>query len=82
MTEKFKTSSLLAKIIVAIGLIILVFSASLALFTLGYWLITLILAKFFAYSLPFTFTYALGGWLIALILYCMILPSGFRFKME
>ena len=59
---------------VVIGLIILAIAFSLAWFTFGYWLITLVLAYFFNFILPFSWDYALGGWLIALILGTFIIP--------
>ena len=57
-----------------IGIFILTIIFSLAWFALGYWLITLILAEFFNYILPFSYNYVLGGWLITLIIGVFISP--------
>ncbi len=54
-----------------VGTIILIVLAAIAarflIFTLGYWVITLILAAFFNFILPFSWGYAFGAWLIWLI---------------
>ena len=44
-------------------------------FTLGYWLITLILANFFAFILPFSWSYSFGAWLIWLIVIIFFFPG-------
>ena len=77
MLEKIfnnKGFSILAKIFIIIGFILLVAVVSLTWFTFGYWLITLILADFFTFYLPFSFTYAFGGWMIWIIISTIFLP--------
>ena len=80
MFNRFYRMSTPAFILTIIGLIILGLALSLVLFTFGYWLITLILLAFFSYTLPFSFIYALGGWLIALVVGIFILPWGIHFN--
>lgn len=58
-----------------LGFVILALAISFVGFTFGYWLITLILAGFFNFVLPFSWWYSLGAWLIALILGVFILPG-------
>ena len=60
-----------------IGIIILYLVISFFAFTFGYWLITLILAGFFNFILPFWWSYAFGAWLIA-----FILGSFINFKID
>lgn len=64
-----------------IGTIILIVLAAIAahflIFTLGYWVITLILAAFFNFILPFSWGYAFGAWLIWLIVIAF-LSSGLK----
>jgi hypothetical protein len=76
MLKKFLNSGLnvIAKFFVIVGLAILAAAFSLAWFSLGYWLITLILPYFFNITLPFSWTYAIGGWLIAIITGSFIAP--------
>lgn len=62
-------------ILVIFGLFILCAFLSLALFTLGYWLITLILFTFFGFILPFSLWYSLGAWLISLIIGLFVAPA-------
>lgn len=57
-----------------LGIVILAVALSLAWFTFGYWLITLILPIFFEITIPFSWNYALGGWLIAIIIGSFITP--------
>lgn len=77
MKDKFFAKlSTLQLIFAIIGIIILGLAFSLILFTFGYWIITLILATFFGFLLPFSFWYSLGAWLIALVLSAFILPSN------
>lgn len=77
MLEKIfnnKSFNTLAKIFIIMGFILLVTAVSLAWFTFGYWLITLILVDYFAFYLPFSFTYAFGGWLIWIIISTIFFP--------
>ena len=62
-----------------IGIILLYLICSFLFFTFGYWLITLILPVFFAVTLPFTWWYALGAWLIGLVFSLFI---NFRINIE
>lgn len=64
-----------AAVFMIIGFFILALAISFVLFTFGYWLITLILATFFNFILPFSWWYSLGAWLISLIAGALILPS-------
>lgn len=57
-----------------VGIVILAVALSLAWFTFGYWLITLILPTFFGVTIPFSWSYALGGWLIAIIIGSFVTP--------
>ncbi len=66
----------LSKFFIGLGIIILATFASLGLFTLSYWLITLILPVFFNVTFPFCWEYAFGGWLIWLIVTGALLPRG------
>ena len=71
MLEKIfnnKSFSILAKVFIVIGFILLAAVISLGIFTFCYWLITLILLEFFAFILPFSFNFAFGAWLIWLII--------------
>lgn len=68
---------LIPTIFAVIGIILLAAALSFVGFALGYWLITLILATFFEFTLPFTWGYAFGGWLICIILYIFIAPGIF-----
>lgn len=58
-----------------LGLLLIILAISFLFFTFGYWLITLILAGFFGFILPFSWWYSLGAWLIALIAGAFILPT-------
>ena len=69
------TYGTIAAILMIIGFFILALAVSFVLFTFGYWLITLILATFFNFILPFSWWYSLGAWLITLIAGALILPS-------
>lgn len=62
-------------IVVIIGLIIISLMLSFCIFTFGYWLIALILEGFFSFILPFSWWYALGAWLIALVINVCLLPG-------
>ena len=63
-----------------LGFIVLALAVSFVGFTFGYWLITLILAGFFNFVLPFSWWYSLGAWLITLILGAFVLPSRLTFS--
>lgn len=63
-------------ILVLFGLFILGTALSFVAFSLGYWLITLILGTFFGFILPFSWWYSLGAWLIVLIVGIFIAPTG------
>lgn len=77
MLEKIfnsKNFNALTKPLIIFGFIVLVVILSLAWFVFGYWLITLVLFSFFDFYLPFSFTYALGGWIIWLIISTIFFP--------
>ena len=66
----------MSKFFIGLGIVILATFLSLGLFTLSYWLITLILPIFFDVVFPFSWSYAFGGWLIWLIITGALLPRG------
>lgn len=66
----------LSKFFIGSGIIILAAFISLGLFTLSYWLITLILPAFFNVMFPFSWNYAFGGWLIWLVVTGALIPRG------
>ena len=77
MLEKIfnsKNFSTLTKPLIIFGFIVFAVILSLAWFVFGYWLITLVLFSFFDFYLPFSFTYALGGWIIWLIISTIFFP--------
>ena len=79
----FGITSTLGFVLTIIGLIFLGLVLSYALFTLGYWLISLILLGFFNFILPFSFWYSFGAWLILLIIGFFIAPGIFTtFKIK
>lgn len=82
MLTRFKGLNLLCKTMVVIGLIILLLALSFCTFAVGYWLITLILMHFFNFVLPFTVDYVIGGWLILLIIYVLILPNQIKINLD
>lgn len=69
------TGSTAVTVLVAIGLILLALVLSFLIFTLGYWLITLVLVSFFGFILPFSWWYSLGAWLIVIIAGAFMLPG-------
>lgn len=70
------TYGTIAAIFMILGFIILFLAINFALFTFGYWIITLILATFFNFILPFSWWYSLGVWLIVLVAGAFIIPTG------
>lgn len=73
----FYDHGIFATILVGIGLLILIFAADFAIFTLAYWLVTIILGAFFNFVLPFSWWYSLGAWLITLVAIFLALPGSF-----
>ena len=81
-TKKIKRNySLPVTILIIILVAALVIGASFLVFTFGYWLITLILAGFFNFILPFSWWYSFGAWLIGLIVGIFIF-GGLNFKIN
>lgn len=78
IVDRFSTPVIV--VIVICGLIAILAISFLA-FTFGYWLITLILAGFFNFILPFSWWYSFGAWLIGLIIGVFIF-GGLNFKIE
>lgn len=68
-------SSIFVSVLLVILIILIALGVSFLTFSLGYWLITLILAWFFNVILPFTWWYSLGAWLIVLIVTAFIFPG-------
>ena len=68
VTKYYKKWSTPKFVLLIIALIIVMAIVSFLAFTFGYWLITLILAGFFNFILPFSWWYSLGAWLICLII--------------
>lgn len=69
--EKFSAISLF---FIRLWIVIFATMLSLAWFTFSYWLITLILSIYFDITVPFSWDYAFGGWLIAIIVGSFITP--------
>lgn len=63
--EAFGTGFAILFVITALALIL---AADFAFFTFLYWIITLILSTFFTFTLPFSWWYSFGAWLILLII--------------
>lgn len=70
-------TGLVGAIFLTILIIALLLGISFLFFSLGYWLITLILLNFFGFVLPFTWTYSCGAWLI-LIIFSAFMAPGFK----
>ena len=64
----------ISKFFIGLGIIILATLISFGLFAFSYWLIVLILPIFFDITLPFSWRYAFGGWLIWLVITGALLP--------